>query len=475
MNFENPLFNDKQRSLFLYHWNHRYPQAEAKTANHRTDEKSILGMIVFSDQEIILERNGRIICSLKFNSHVKFKEAHDGDFLPLEALRSGDWVECFLHGDLETVSKNSVVVKEVQLLSPNLSDKGHRSDVNESFRHWRLFIRKVEEFFDRNGFDFLQTPTLVPCPGTEPFLDPFKTEFIYGSRRQNFYLPTSPELHLKKCLAKGWDKIYEIRPCFRNGEISPLHQPEFYLLEWYRAFADTIDIKNDVRDLVSFLVSSDILVSEALSNKGTAEGEGEGVKRLKQSVSRSDLELWTSLSVSELFKIILGFDLRPDSSHKELIDLAQKHQIDVSSSTDFDEAFYFIFLEKIEPQLKKWKFLFVHSYPPSQAALARLTPEGWGDRFEFYIDGIEIANAFGELNNPVEQRARSAEDIQKKIHYGKVPVSLDEDFFQHLERGLPPSSGIALGLERLFMVLFGYKGIDQFRLFPMSSINSNHD
>ena len=99
--------------------------------------------------------------------------------------------------------------------------------------------------------------------------------------------------------------------------------------------------------------------------------------------------------------------------------------------------------------------------------MARLKSDGWGDRFEFYINGVEIANAFCELNNPVEQRARAQDDLEKKKTYGRVPVPLDEDFFFHLEQGMPPASGIALGVDRLFMVLKGYSEIKEFRLFPL--------
>jgi lysyl-tRNA synthetase class 2 len=174
---------------------------------------------------------------------------------------------------------------------------------------------------------------------------------------------------------------------------------------------------------------------------------------------------WHVLSVADLFERHLQFRLTPQTSKEELIEVAGRHRIDVSRAVDFDEVFFFLFLEKIEPELKNYDCLFLHSYPPSQAALARLTSEGWGDRFEFYIRGLEIANAFNELNDPKVQRVRSQEDLDKKAHHGRMPIGLDEEFFQYLEGGMPPSCGIALGLERLFMALHGYKSIEEFRLF----------
>ena len=129
--------------------------------------------------------------------------------------------------------------------------------------------------------------------------------------------------------------------------------------------------------------------------------------------------------------------------------------------------FSLLFLEKIEQQIPTDQLTFLKNYPPSQAALARLTTEGWGDRFEMYWKGMELANAYHELNNPKIQRERSNEDLQKRQHLGRPAVDLDEQFFQSLESGAPPSAGIALGLERLFMALTDRKSLAEIRLFPM--------
>lgn len=423
MRFNNPNLNELKRIRFLELWHNEYPQSE---------ESSVCGLIVFTDQSVWLERNGEKIKDLVWNEHILFRDSFGIDFIPLEVIQSGDWIECFGKG------QDSVFqVKEIRLLSPNRGTQRRRSDVKGVIREWNSFIKRIHSFFEIQGFDLMTTPTLVPCPGTEPCLDPFKTELTYGSKKKVLFLPTSPELHLKKCLAKGWDKIYELRTCFRNGEISELHQPEFSMLEWYRAFAKTTDIQLDVKNLIYFLCPE------------------------------YKTKTWMSMSIAELFQKYLAFDLKPTTTMEELVALAARHQVEVSAAVDFDEVFYFLFLEKIEPRLKEFPCLFIHSYPPSQAALARLTSAGWGDRFEFYINGIEIANAFSELNNPVEQRVRAQEDLEKKKIYGKVPVPLDEDFFFHLEQGMPPASGIALGVDRLFMVLNGYSEITEFRLFPL--------
>lgn len=404
-------------------WHNEYPQPEGT---------GLCGLIVFMGQSVWLERNGEKIEDLVWNEFILFRESLGVEFVPLQVIQSGDWIECF--GEIQD---SGFQVKEIRLLSPNRGAQGRSSDVIRVIREWNIFVKKIHSFFETQGFDLMTTPTLVSCPGTEPCLDSFSTELIFGSRKRILFLPTSPELHLKKCLAKGWDKIYELRACFRNGEISELHQPEFSMLEWYRAFANTDDIQLDIKDLIYFLCPE------------------------------FKLKTWVSMSIAELFKKYLAFDLHPNTTMKELVELAVSHRLEVSAAFDFDEVFYFIFLEKIEPRLKEFPCLFVHSYPPSQAALARLKSDGWGDRFEFYINGVEIANAFCELNNPVEQRARAQDDLEKKKTYGRVPVPLDEDFFFHLEQGMPPASGIALGVDRLFMVLKGYSEIKEFRLFPL--------
>ena len=166
-----------------------------------------------------------------------------------------------------------------------------------------------------------------------------------------------------------------------------------------------------------------------------------------------------SFSVSDLFKKHLNFDLRPDTTEAELRALAEHFEVDVKSATCIDDYFYLLFMEKIEFQWPDDALVFVEKYPPYQAALARLDQQGWAERFEIYWKGFELANAFHELNDPVLQRQRSAEDLQKKTQQKKQLVELDEKFFKALEFGLPPSGGIALGLERLYMVFRGKNDI----------------
>jgi lysyl-tRNA synthetase class 2 len=255
-------------------------------------------------------------------------------------------------------------------------------------------------------------------------------------------LPTSPEISLKKMLAGGYEKIFEIRPCFRNGEITDTHQPEFFMLEWYRAYSDLERIKQDVLRLIEF------------------------VTEIEMTQKHEALRFETK-TMAQLFDEILDFKLTPTTPAEELAALAERLGLSTRGYELWDDLFYLIFVDQIEPRIQSEHPVFVEKYPPSQAALARLTDDGWGDRFELYWKGLEIANAFHELNDPKIQWARFQEDLAKKRQLGKETPMLDEDFMQALRSGMPPSGGIALGLERLFMASRGLAQIQNLKVFPM--------
>ncbi|MGZ3775099.1 MAG: EF-P lysine aminoacylase EpmA [Bdellovibrio sp.] len=343
--------------------------------------------------------------------------------------------EFLIEGDLVAV----ISAEEILLLAPQKESLPGRQYNKELLEKWGCYLQALRRFFMENGFLEVKTPSLVPCPGTEPTLDVFLTNLKVGSKEQKLYLPTSPELHLKKALALGAEKIFEIASCFRNGEITERHQPEFLMVEWYRAYDNLSSIKRDVENLVNYL---------------TRVLEVPGPRKV------------LTYTVSELFKKYCDFDLRPDTKKEELKALAERLSVDVQSAESIDDFFFLIFMDKIESQLPSEEMIFVEKYPPYQAALARLTEDGWGDRFEVYWKGLELANAFHELNDPAIQRLRSAEDLEKKKDLGKEAIKLDEEFFECLEAGMPPSGGIALGVERLFMALQEINKISDLQIFP---------
>lgn len=349
----------------------------------------------------------------------------DWTFKDAPEIKAGD---VLVDGDLIALFPNNQIV----LLTPNLTDKSPKTDKWPEQKKWFEYLSTVRTFFKEKRFQDVKTPTLVTCPGTEPSLDVFETEFELGSRKLKYFLPTSPELNLKKLLSEGAERIFEIAAVFRNGELTERHAPEFTMLEWYRAFANLSAIKMDIIELVEYLAD--------------------------QLKVERPLEVLT-FTMSDLFKKHCNFNFTPMTTVEELKKLAADLKVDVASATSIDDYFYLIFMEKIENQWPKDRLVFVEKYPPYQAALARVGNDGWAERFEVYWQGLELANAFHELNDPILQRERAQDDLTKKQALGKKPIELDPEFFAALDYGLPPSAGIALGLERLYMALFKLKEI----------------
>ncbi|MES2801441.1 MAG: EF-P lysine aminoacylase EpmA [Bdellovibrionota bacterium] len=341
--------------------------------------------------------------------------------------------EVLVDGDLIAIMGAGQFV----LLAPNLTTRPgfYKADEDPWLRKKGFFeyLHYLRAFFTEKRFLEVKTPTLVECPGTEPSLDVFETEFVLGSKTKKYFLPTSPELHLKKLLSLGADRVFEIAPVFRNNEKTERHHHEFLMLEWYRSMSYLANMKHDTIELIEY-------ISDKLR-----------VERPKEVLT---------FSVADLFKTYCQFDFKPTTTLEELKALANKLNVDVQSATSIDDYFYLIFMEKIENKWPHDRLVFVEKYPPYQAALARIDKDGWAERFEVYWKGLELANAFHELNNPVVQRARANEDLEKKKLLGKKTVTLDEEFFQSLEYGMPPSAGIALGVERLYMAFKNVKSID---------------
>lgn len=378
---------------------------------------------------------GRIYQIQREDDSLKLVLHRDSQIHKIQFEKAPKNSEYLIEGDIVAI----VSASEVVLLAPQQNPLPHRTFDKELTQKWGAYLQFIRQFFTSQGFVELKTPSLVVCPGTEPSLDVFSTQLKVGSRQEKLFLPTSPELHLKKSLALGAEKVFELAPCFRNGEVTEKHQPEFLMLEWYRSYASLIQIKEDLIKLV---------------------------QQAAQALKVAGPEKVSTFSVAELFKLHCDFDLKPETSKEELKALAEKIGVDVRSAESIDDYFFLIFMDKIESQLPADELVFVEKYPPYQAALARLTADGWGDRFEAYWKGLELCNAFHELNDPTVQRLRSKEDLQKKLEMNKEPIALDTEFFQCLDAGMPPSGGIALGVERLFMALNGLDRISRLYLFP---------
>jgi len=317
-------------------------------------------------------------------------------------------------------------------------------------------LRLIRSFFSSRDFIEWQTPQLVVSPGLEVHLQGFVTNYLDDrGRSQRCYLPTSPEFSLKKALCAGMERIYEICRCFRNGgETGPLHQCEFTMLEWYRAYNDYRAIMNDVEELGIYLQEG------LLSNNSSAF-------RSRQIDWRPP---WPRTSLQEVFDQHCGFNLERAAEDLEYFQAEALRLLGEGSveSRDFDSLFYQLFLDFIEPHLGLEKPEILYDYPISMAGLAARVPgrPKFAERFELYVAGVEIANAFTELNDPVEQEARFQEALKEKRRLGYPEVPVDRQFLEELSYGMPPSAGIALGVERLLMAQTGTEHIDDLFFLP---------
>ncbi len=321
--------------------------------------------------------------------------------------------------------------------SSSVSEFSYQSK-GQVLRDWQDFLHTVESFFSSEGLAPAFSPTLVNCPGTEPHLKPFQTQWLNKGQTQKMYLATSPELHLKKLLCQDWTDFFEIKTCYRNGESGPNHQAEFTLLEWYRAFYSTNQLMRECGKLLSFLK--------------------------KKVFFKAPLPPVQIFSMEELFKKFLNFTLSPQTSKKDLFCLLQKEGFKVSSKDSFEDLFFLIFLNKIECQLDVEIPTFICDWPPQLRAFARLNLAGWADRFELYWQGFELANGFFEVIDPEEQKELFKEQIQQR----KDSIPPDEQLLALMQEGMPPVSGVALGLDRLFLAMSKKKDLRDIRLFPLS-------
>ncbi len=330
---------------------------------------------------------------------------------------------------------------------------------NQTAKSRSLLTKRIREFFDSRSFLEVETPIMSPCVDTEPNLDPFETFLIDKNdhvqdpsqrKKLPMYLNPSPELHMKRLLAQNSGElgdIYTLTKVFRNGEFGGgRHNPEFTMLEWYRHNADYTDIMQDCEDLVLYLNAS-----------------------LHISYQGRIIDLsppWPRISINELFIQNCGIDLLQNRDIETFRKTAAKYNL--TGCKTWDDIFYKIFLNDIEPNLGFPKPVIVYDYPATQRALAKKKPtnEFWVERFELYIAGHELCNAFSELTNAAEQRKRFEEDLQTRKKMGKTLFPIDAEFLTSLKSIKNKVAGNALGVDRLMMVLLDKAKIEDVIFFP---------
>lgn len=319
-------------------------------------------------------------------------------------------------------------------------------DSKSIFRLRSQIITAIRSFLDRQGFMEVETPVLQPQAGGA-LARPFVTH--HHALDEDLYLRIALELYLKRLVVGGFDKVYEVGRVFRNEGISIKHNPEFTLLECYQAYSDYNDMMNLVEDMVSYIAQK-VLGDTKITYNGESIDIAPPWKRLYlretvENYSGIDFERYPDTASLRSRMTELGMEIDPSKGRGRLID-------------ELISTF-------VEPNLIQPTFLLDYPVEMSPLAKRKQGNDHFVERFEAFISGIEVANAFTELNDPLEQRERFQQQLRERVGNEEVEVA-DEDFLQALEYGMPPTGGLGIGIDRLVMLLTGQDSIREVILFP---------
>ncbi|KAA2214957.1 EF-P lysine aminoacylase EpmA [Teichococcus oryzae] len=314
-----------------------------------------------------------------------------------------------------------------------------------ALRRRARLLAETRAFFTGRGYMEVETPALVPAPGMEVHLAAFRSEFrpMLEGEAMPLWLRTSPELAIKRLLVAGCGPVFEIARVWRNGEVSPRHAPEFTMLEWYRPGASLSALMDETEDYVRAMLPP----------------------RVASAGVETDLsQPFERLSVADAFRRHAGgldilATLGPDGQGDAhaLHEAAGASGIAPRPAENWEDLFFRILLERVEPQLGRDRGTFLTHWPAPQAALARRDPAEprAALRFELFVAGLELANAFDELTDAEEQAERFARDVAERQRLYGEGWPVDADFLAALRHGMPATSGIALGFDRLAMLAAG--------------------
>lgn len=399
----------------------------------------------------------------KVQFYIKQDTVGDEKFEQINLLDIGDIIGVKGSFFKTRTGESTINVKEYSVLSKSLRtlpEKWHglkdietryrqryvdlivNEDVRRVFYLRTKIIAKVREFLDKKGFLEVETPMMQEIPGGAT-ARPFKTH--HNALGLDLYLRIAPELFLKKLLVGGFDKVYEINRNFRNEGISTRHNPEFTMLEVYASYWDYRDMIDLTEELISSL-AQDIL----------------GTKKIPLRDTEVDLTPpWKRASLYDILKENTGKDFR---NIKDLKGEAVRSGVEVQEGQNDGDILNNLFEKFVEPKLIQPTFIL--DYPAILCPLAKKRKDDpeLTERFELFLGTQELANAYSELNDPIEQRERFIQ--QRELKKTEREHSMDEDFLRALEYGMPPAAGLGIGIDRLVMVLTNQSSIRDVILFP---------
>jgi elongation factor P--(R)-beta-lysine ligase len=307
----------------------------------------------------------------------------------------------------------------------------------DALKYRAKILTKIREFFALKDILEVETPVLFPHTVTDPFIQSLQTSCVYSGK---LYMQTSPEYAMKRLLVAGSGSIYQICKSFRDDDCGKHHNPEFSMLEWYLVNADLNDLMDSMDEFLQFILNW-------------------------QKPAR--------FSYQDIFLKVL--DLNPHrATLQELTNCASQHNIpDIDGVDRHDRDLWLQLLMScvIEPNLKDMGIAYIYNYPKTQAALAKkvvIDNAEVAQRFEVYINGVELANGFFELCDANEQLHRFKIDQEKRHHLGLPKIDIDQNFIAALKHGLPKCAGVALGIDRLIMAAYGAESIKDIMSFTLS-------
>ncbi|MDQ2087705.1 lysine--tRNA ligase [Herbivorax sp. ANBcel31] len=425
----------------------------------RLMSKRDMGKASFCD---VQDRDGRL------QTYVRVNKVGDDVYQGFKKFDIGDWVG--VKGDVFKTKKGEISVKvsEIILLSKSLQplpEKWHglkdvdlryrqryldlivNPDVRDTFIIRSNIVKAIRKFLDNRGFLEVETPLLNTIPGGAT-AKPFVTH--HNTLDMDLYLRIAPELYLKRLIVGGLEKVYEMGRMFRNEGMSIKHNPEFTLMEVYEAYTDYSGMMELTESLIS-KVAEDVL----------------GTTSITYQDEKIDLAPpWKRMTMTEAVEKYAKVDFDKVESDEEARKIAKENSLNVKGDTTKGEILNLMFEEFAEEHLVQPTFIM--DYPVEVSPLTKKKPDNpeLTERFELFITGREMANAYSELNDPVDQRERFSDQVKKRESGDEEANMMDEDFITALEYGMPPTGGLGVGIDRLIMLLTDSYSIRDVLLFP---------